>query len=218
MSNAVRPKRERRLTGTHLTVIAVAALAVLIPSTAYAVTGQLVNVADPWNDTAVARVSTDGRLGVRGEVAAQPAVPAHEWHFSSEWSNGGPSHPTLLTVAPRGASISIGQITLTAQNVNASVVVRVYPEPDSDRGCRSAVNYFPRNFILRTGTPMFPIQRTYPVPWTFEPPDLSRRTCLIAFRADISNDGEDAGRHFWIEANGLVGTPSPDFAPPKNAG
>ena len=185
----------RRLSGPTWAIVAAVLALVAVPASGYAVAGQLVNLADPVSSS-VARVSDDGQLA----VSAQPALSAREFHSYLVDGIDGPWAPAVLAVAAPGEWIGISHITVTGWYDEASVIIRAIAEPAG--GCGAATSYFPRTLVISAETARVPTQRVYPVPWTLRPPDPTRRTCLIAYKATVQ-----IGRP-RLEINGIVGRPS----------
>jgi hypothetical protein len=114
----------------------------------------------------------------------------------------------VLAVAEPGEWIGISQIALRpgVSDRGSSVTIRAITEPEG--GCRAETLYFPRPLVIYV-RPNQTEQRTYPIPWTFRPPDPTKRTCLIAHRGDLGGAAEP-GRPY-LEINGIVGRPAELF-------
>lgn len=198
------PAGSRRLTGGHITLIAVAVCATLAPTAVYAADRVLSYIADPHDSSAVARVSQDGRLGIRGETIAQQGVPMNEWH-------GAASGGRLLRSAPPGSGIGVSQITVENLNRTSSGFVRalllsatVAGECPRDRSTvvpsvlYEAYVPIPPDQVVRSE------QFVFPVPLTLRAAP-KQTTCLYA---DVDHHGAT------VRANGISGPMTPAFVAP----
>lgn len=207
----------RRLSGRQITVIAVAACATLAPTAVYAAERVISVIGDPHNSSALARVSEDGRLGVRGEATSQQGVPGNEWHTFRQITL---EEFTLLKEAPPGSGIGLSRVSVTHSRRATLAAVNVYGITRPG-GCPDSIPYPSLSLSVRNDTlhhASFPAAQpstteyVYPVPATV-PPSPTGHACLYARGGLIGT--EDSLREIFIGANGVSGRATPAFAAPK---
>jgi hypothetical protein len=109
---------ERRLTGTHIVVIAIAvcAAAVLTPVGVYAATTSRMSIADFDRPSRTAKVDTAGRIHtdavINGPVLAPPAPPAEPFHLEGGKDAVVPLAEPLGAPVPQGKNIAVTSVNI----------------------------------------------------------------------------------------------------------
>lgn len=213
----------RRLDGTHITVIAVAVCVALTPAGVFAADYVTSVIVDPQVPTAQARVSDDGRLGVRGETTAQQGVPSNAWDrvVTQDERRSAFLIRTLVppVLEPPDSAIGVSQLTVSpgrggwpAGGADIALVATPAPYAGCGSPCPgpcpiSAPSDAEVRYRFRAGPAgsVDHAQVTFPVPLTVGRPSPSADVCLYV-RTDV--DGK-----IVVSANGVIGTPTASFAP-----
>ena len=200
----------RGFTATQITAMVVGLSLALSPVAVRATEHLVTAIRDPLVPSAEARVSSDGRLGMRGEVTQQAGVPDSEWHTSKRVPAG---EAKLVWGAPPGSGVALSQITITADGGRSGYAEIWLVSTFTDTGCASerGGGYHPSRGeeIVFEGAVPYDIEQpasqqfTFPIPLTIEP-SPSRGVCLYLtsfHRASV------------FSANGVRGRPIPSFRP-----
>lgn len=198
---------------------AAAAAALLAPTAAHAADRIAAVIGDPYNSSALARVSEDGRLGTRGETTTQTGVPSNAWDAQVYLEHPDPRvvPEQFVHGARAGWGIGISQMTFdvrlrsgTASNLRGAVVLWLHradgalcPErlPDISLIETLYTAYLP-SLAEYDGRP---VQLVFPVPLTV-PASPTGSTCLYA---------TVAGHHVAMHVSGVTGPATPAFVPAK---
>jgi hypothetical protein len=199
----------RGFTATHVTIMVVA-LSLMAAPVAVRAADMLVSISDPAVPSAQARVSDDGRLAVRGEVAEQAGVPSNEWHTTKRLN---PSTAKLLWGAPPNSGVAVSTLTVSPDGGNAGHaevwLVSAFTSGSCDR--ERNIGYHPdrgEEVIFEASVPYDPRtpssqQFTFPVPLTVEPSPV-RGICVYVMSFH---------RPSTISANGVRARPLEPFRP-----
>lgn len=183
--NAERPAR--RLSGTHITIIVVAALVTLVPSAAIAVTAASSTIVDP--KTGSPAYVTNHQLNVRGALGDAGVVPTEPLTiYRVNAQVGKPlDGPVFLQSDAQGRDIEIGSINITGYTLNGSFEVFLYTHNVSLSGaCASnppLVGGGSPGVVFEGLNPgggsAHQVSWTFPIPLVIEP-HANQRTCLYA--------------------------------------
>lgn len=183
----------RRFTGTHLTIIAVAALVTLVPGAAIAVTAartQIVNANGQAADV------SEHQLNVRGVVGMSNVVPISNLTiYRANVQIGKPVDGTLfLTSDGQGRAIEIGSMNVSGYTLNGDFEVFLFTRNVALPGActTNAPNPGPGgNGVLfeglnPDGASTHNMSWTFPIPLVVEP-HTGQRTCLYAWISGYSD-------------------------------
>ena len=207
------PSSDRRLTGNHITIIAVAACLAAVPGVAFAAQAITATIADPEVPAAQARVSRDGMLGVRGDVLSGPAVPLGAWNDQGLVSLSGEtrSRNELIRYIPPRIGVGIGDMTVMSYLDDTYVTFSLHAiEADPVHGCANLTR--PSSLsdgLLRrvTSVRREQGQLTFPIPLTvYAGP---RGTCLVG---QVAAQGSTDVAYGVAGIEGMIGQP---FIPPS---
>jgi hypothetical protein len=206
-----RKTRHSRLTGTHITIMVVAAIGLLVPGTAFAVTAARTVIVDPAG--AAAGVS-NGQLHVRGQVTNSDLVPTRSFHYAhfSEPSNvpGSWNEEVLVGTLTAKQGLAIGSFDVSG-NMGAQDLVEAMIGIVSGTtklfSCPSTPSLKPENTyfdadLSPNGSLMFnSTSRTFPIPLVIEPQGVYR-TCVYV---ELEGESVSVGPSVWINLVGTIG-------------
>lgn len=178
----------RRLSGTHITIIAVAALVTLVPGAAVAVVSATHSVTvDP--KTGSPAYVTNHQLNVRGAVGMTDIVPTKAVTiYRANSQLGKPLNgPVFLQSDNQGRALEIGSINLTGYTLNGDLEIFLYTHdvpitgaclsnPPPVGGGSPGVFFEGLN---PGGGSAHQVSWTFPIPMVVEP-RANMRTCLYA--------------------------------------
>ena len=177
----------RRLSGTHVTIIVVAALVALVPGAAIAVTATKTQIV---NDKGQPAYVTHNQLNVRGVVGTSSVVPIGNLTiYRSNFQLGKPvDGPFFLAGDSQGRAIEIGSMNISGATLDGIFEVFVFtryvalstacvsnppsPGPGGDGVVFEAEN--------PDGGSAHDLYWTFPIPLVIQP-HAGQRTCLYAW-------------------------------------
>ncbi len=203
------------MSGAHKTVVAAAACLAMAPAAVYAAEEVATVISDPHDPSARARVTLDGRLGVRGDVGTHPVIPVHTFRsgFHSYARTTG-TYPNLQgnqvwCCTRPGASLALSQWSATHQAPTlGQVAVRLHARPAVGGTCdtRLDASFFDVVSEMSVEAGDSSRQMTFPVPLTVDPRNSDQGVCLVA-----SQSGQ---RTVSVGVSGLTGPRATEFEAP----
>jgi hypothetical protein len=168
-----------QFTATHITIMVVAALLAIVPSTAVAVTTTFTSIVDAKTGV-YAQVSNSGQLEVRGPVSNSDVVPTSSWSSLVRIEDQG--HPIqairLLQSAPAGQGLTVGEVSVRGIHPDHPVIALETRYVANGSACISNIVGGPYLWIGGTPSPSDQaVTYSFPIPLTVEP-DAGRRACL----------------------------------------
>ena len=195
---------ERRLSGTHVTIIVVAALVTLVPGAAFAITATSTKIVDP--KTGQPAWVTNNQLNVRGAVGQAGVVPTDPLTiYRANVQIGKPlGGPLFLQSDGQGRYIEIGSLNLTGYTLNGELEIFLFTHDVTAGTACSSNPPGPGpggDGVVFEGLPpgggsTHQLSWTFPIPLVIQP-ESGKRTCLYAWITGYSDVEEVSISGAW---------------------